>query len=69
MQDLKNLDQTTLLDMLADYTMKVSRFIADKSFDENYDNCKTMVQSLTEEIKLRKNSNANISANPDANLI
>ncbi|HEV3250029.1 MAG TPA: hypothetical protein VGZ71_03700 [Puia sp.] len=67
MQDFKTLDHDTLMDMLSDNTMKVSKLIADKSFDENYDKSKALVESLTEEIKLRKKTSGNTCANSDSN--
>ena len=51
--DLKSLDITTLVDLLARTTQRYTELFAEKKFAEEYDECKRMIEILQEEIGLR----------------
>ena len=56
MEDLKNLDLLTLLDLLAKHTNEYMKMLKDGAIDEEYSQCKKMIQNLTVEIENRRES-------------
>jgi hypothetical protein len=60
MKDLNNLDLLTLVDMLANYTSSYMKMLKDGRDNEEYTECKKMIQNLTAEIAYRKEKNTNL---------
>jgi hypothetical protein len=58
MDDLKNLDLLTLVDMLAKHTNEYMKMLKDGTTEDKYAQCKHMIQNLTAEIEYRKQKNA-----------
>ncbi|HEX5653410.1 MAG TPA: hypothetical protein VFX58_10070 [Chitinophagaceae bacterium] len=53
MEDLKNLDQTKLVDMLAKLTTEYMKMFKNGTTQEEYENCKLLIARLTTEIEAR----------------
>lgn len=54
MEDLKKLDQYTLVDMLSKHTKEYMRMFKDGSMGDEYAKCKKMIEKITKEIESRK---------------
>lgn len=52
--DLKKLDITALVDMLAKHTAEYMRILRDGSTTAAFEHCKDMINKLTAEINFRK---------------
>ena len=63
MNDIKKTDLSTLIDMLSANTAKYMKMLKDGSSQEEYDNCKELINKLSAEIEVRK-SKSNSVANP-----
>jgi hypothetical protein len=51
--ELQNLDLPTLVDLLARSTQRYTELFAEKSFGEEYEECKKTILILQKEIELR----------------
>ena len=54
MEDLKNLDLFTLVDLLAKYTNEYMKMFKEGATDQEFAQCKKMIHNLTAEIEYRK---------------
>ena len=54
MEDLKNLDLFTLLDLLARHTNEYTKMLKEGAIAQEYAQCKKMIQNLTAEIGNRR---------------
>ena len=61
MQDLHTLDNTQLIDLLAQYTSDYTKMITNNNMGEDYEICKLRIKALQIEIDVRKNKLNNIS--------
>jgi predicted AAA+ superfamily ATPase len=52
--DYKGISMTDLVDLLAQKTQKFTQLMSDKSFNEEYTECKKVIQEILEEMELRK---------------
>ena len=59
MQDLQNLDYSVLIDMLSEHTAKLTRLLAERKTDQEYEHCKEIIIKITSEIEARKKSDGN----------
>lgn len=62
MQDLQSLDYSVLIDLLSEHTAKLTRLLAERKTDQEYDHCKEIIIKITSEIEDRKKSNGNSTA-------
>jgi hypothetical protein len=56
MQNLTNLEESVLIDMLADYTAELTRLLQEKNRNEEYLQIKQAIKQLTAEIEARRSS-------------
>lgn len=54
MQNLKNLDRSALIDLLAEHTAHLARLLYEKNRNEEYLKEKQVIKQLTAEIEARK---------------
>lgn len=55
-EELKNLDLNILMDILAERTAEYMRLLKAGELNEEYQQCKTLIQLITKEIQERKES-------------
>jgi hypothetical protein len=56
MENLQTLEMSELLDMLAEHTIRYSQMMSDGTTNEEYENCRTLISAIQEEILRRKKS-------------
>ncbi len=61
MEDIKNIQTDTLIDMLAKFTADYSTMLKEGYMDDELTNCQLTIDSLQSEITARKNIEATIS--------
>jgi hypothetical protein len=54
--DYNGIPITDLVDLLAQKTQKFTQLMADKNFNEEYMECKKVIQEILEEMELRKHT-------------
>lgn len=52
--DYKDISITELVDLLAQKTQKFTQLMSDKNFNEEYTECKKVIQEILSEMELRK---------------
>lgn len=57
-EELKKLDITALVDLLARHTNNYMRILKDGGTNEEYRQCKELIKLLTREIEARKNEDS-----------
>ena len=68
MQELRNLETSQLVDLLAQYTADYTRRMSEGTTEDEYAKLKLTIKALQTEIDIRKNSSkgsTNITALPD----
>ena len=56
--ELRTLDTSQLMDMLAKYTIDYTKMLTDGSSQEEYLKCKEAIKAIQSEIELRQNGEA-----------
>jgi hypothetical protein len=62
MQELRTLDNTQLIDLLAQYTSDYTKMISENMMGDDYEKCKLTIKAIQTEIDVRKTNGGNISA-------
>jgi len=62
MQELRTLDNTQLIDLLARYTSDYTKMISENLMGDDYEKCKLTIKAIQTEIDVRKTNGGNISA-------
>ena len=62
MQELRTLDNTQLIDLLARYTSDYTKMISENLMGDDYEKCKLTIKAIQTEIDVRKTNGGNVSA-------
>ena len=62
MQELRTLDNTQLIDLLARYTSDYTKMISENMMGDDYEKCKLKIKAIQTEIDVRKTNGGNVSA-------
>jgi hypothetical protein len=62
MQELRTLDNTQLIDLLAQYTSDYTKMISENMMGDDYEKCKLTIKAIQTEIDVRKTDGGNVSA-------
>jgi hypothetical protein len=62
MQELRTLENTQLIDLLAQYTSDYTKMISENMMGDNYEKCKLIIKAIQIEIEVRKTNGGNVSA-------
>jgi len=62
MQELRTLDNTQLIDLLARYTSDYTKMISENLMGDDYEKCKLTIKAIQTEIEVRKTNGGNVSA-------
>ena len=62
MQELRTLDNTQLIDLLAQYTSDYTKMISENLMGDDYEKCKLTIKAIQTEIEVRKTNGGNVSA-------
>ena len=62
MQELRTLDNTQLIDLLAQYTSDYTKMISENMMGDDYEKCKLTIKAIQTEIDVRKTNGGNVSA-------
>ena len=62
MQELRTLDNTQLIDLLARYTSDYTKMISENMMGDDYEKCKLTIKAIQTEIDVRKTNGGNVSA-------
>ena len=62
MQELRTLDNTQLIDLLAQYTSDYTKMISENLMGDDYEKCKLTIKAIQTEIDVRKTNGGNVSA-------
>jgi hypothetical protein len=62
MQELHTLDNTRLIDLLAQYTSDYTKMISENMMGDDYEKCKLTIKAIQTEIEVRKTNGGNVSA-------
>jgi hypothetical protein len=62
MQELRTLDNTQLIDLLARYTSDYTKMISGNMMGDDYEKCKLTIKAIQTEIDVRKTNGGNVSA-------
>ena len=62
MQELRTLDNTQLIDLLAQYTSDYTKMISGNMMGDDYEKCKLTIKAIQTEIDIRKTNGGNVSA-------
>jgi hypothetical protein len=62
MQELRTLDNTQLIDLLARYTSDYTKMISVNMMGDDYEKCKLTIKAIQTEIDVRKTNGGNVSA-------
>ena len=62
MQELRTLDNTQLIDLLARYTSEYTKMISENLMGDDYEKCKLTIKAIQTEIEVRKTNGGNVSA-------
>jgi len=62
MQELRSLDNTQLIDLLAQYTSDYTKMICENMMGDDYEKCKLTIKAIQTEIDVRKTNGGNVSA-------
>jgi hypothetical protein len=62
MQELRTLDNTQLIDLLAQYTSDYTKMISENMMGDDYEKCKLIIKAIQTEIDVRKTNGSNVSA-------
>jgi len=62
MQELRTLDNTQLIDLLARYTSDYTKMISENMMGDDYEKCKLTIKAIQTEIEVRKTNGGNVSA-------
>ena len=69
MQELHGLDNTQLIDLLAQYTSNYTKMFSDNMMGDEYEKCKLTIKAIQTEIDARKNNSesgeVNMTTPPD----
>jgi hypothetical protein len=55
MREYQNIERSILVDMLSEETTRLTQLMSERNLDQEYINCKIMIDELTQEITLRSN--------------
>ena len=61
MQELRTLDNTQLIDLLARYTSDYTKMISENLMGDDYEKCKLTIKAIQTEIDVRKTNGGNVS--------
>jgi len=61
MQELRTLDNTQLIDLLAQRTSEYTKMIAENMMGDDYEKCKLAIKAIQTEIDVRKTNGGNVS--------
>ena len=61
MQELRTLDNTQLIDLLARYTSDYTKMISENLMGDDYEKCKLTIKAIQTEIEVRKTNGGNVS--------
>ena len=61
MQELRTLDNTQLIDLLAQYTSDYTKMISENMMGDDYEKCKLTIKAIQTEIDVRKTNGGNVS--------
>jgi hypothetical protein len=56
MREYQNIERSILVDMLSEETTRLTQLMSERNLDQEYINCKIMIDELTQEITLRSNT-------------
>ena len=62
MQELRTLESTQLIDLLAQYTSDYTKMISENMMGDDYEKCKLTIKAIQTEIDVRKTNGGNVSA-------
>ena len=62
MQELHTLDNTQLIDLLAQCTSDYTKMISENRMGDDYEKCKLTIKAIQAEIDVRKTNGGNVSA-------
>ena len=62
MQELRTLNNTQLIDLLAQYTSDYTKMISENMMGDDYEKCKLTIKAIQTEIDVRKTNGGNVSA-------
>ena len=62
MQELRTLDNTRLIDLLAQCTSDYTKMISENRMGDDYEKCKLTIKAIQTEIDVRKTNGGNVSA-------
>ena len=62
MQELRTLNNTQLIDLLAQYTSDYTKMISENMMGDDYQKCKLTIKAIQTEIDVRKTNGGNVSA-------
>ena len=62
MQELRTLDNTQLIDLLARYTSDYTKMISENLMGDDYEKCKLTIKAIQTEIDVRKTNGGNVSS-------
>ena len=62
MQELRTLESTQLIDLLAQYTSDYTKMISENMMGDDYEKCKLIIKAIQTEIDVRKTNGGNVSA-------
>ena len=61
MQELRTLNNTQLIDLLARYTSDYTKMISENLMGDDYEKCKLTIKAIQTEIEVRKTNGGNVS--------
>ena len=61
MQELRTLESTQLIDLLAQYTSDYTKMISENMMGDDYEKCKLTIKAIQTEIDVRKTNGGNVS--------
>ena len=61
MQELRTLNNTQLIDLLAQYTSDYTKMISENMMGDDYEKCKLTIKAIQTEIDVRKTNGGNVS--------
>ena len=61
MQELRTLNNTQLIDLLAQYTSDYTKMTSENMMGDDYEKCKLTIKAIQTEIDVRKTNGGNVS--------
>jgi hypothetical protein len=56
MREYQNIERSILVDMLSEETTRLTQLMSERNLDQEYINCKIMIEELAKEITFRSNT-------------